>query len=59
MKNTHARKLLQLPSSRSNAYRARAVVAPPPPLPRCLLLLLLLLLRAAAAVAFWSKRAFE
>ena len=58
MKNTHARKLLQLPSSRSNAYRARAVVAPPPPLPRCLLLLLLLLLRAAA-VAFWSKRAFE
>ena len=57
MKNTHARKLLQLPSSRSNAYRARAVVALPP-LP-CCLLLLLLLLRAAAAVAFWSKRAFE
>ena len=56
MKNTHARKLLQLPSSRSNAYRARAVVAPPPPLARCLLLLLLL---RAAAVAFWSKRAFE
>ena len=55
MKNTHARKLLQLPSSRSNAYRARAVVALPP-LPCCLLLLLL---RAAAAVAFWSKRAFE